>query len=627
MRSLLLGTRKGWLSILAIAIVPLLYSGAYLSAYWNPYGHLSRLPIDIVNQDKGAHGEHLGADVARRLPRGWDIRKATTAEAARQLKNGTADLAITIPADYTEKILRHQTPAITFTVNPGSNYLNDLLMQKESVALTQQLNRALRSAASRDMAKSLHRASSGAQAMGLASHKLYHGAEMLNQDGQALHRAALSAAAGAQAIHTGSAELAQGSSSLASSLGTLSADTSEWAQGAGLAAANLERGQKTLQAATAQAAAAVGQISGDVAEIRSLLAISSPTPQQAAELASLQRQVAQDQAGLAQMDKGLASGPSEIGSPGGTALAALEQQTSQLAAGIKQAAGAASQVADSSQALAGRSGTLAAGIAAAAAEDGRYDRGVAGLKEPLEALGTDSEVLGHGLSRSSGVMEFMVQPVSGTFRQMAPASNYGKGLSPYFLALSLWVGALVVTVIVPGGIRKGFGLRQVTSLGIGLAQSAILAGGILLLLPLSPVHLWAFWGIMGGIAVTWWAVMRLLSEKLGDGGRLLGIVLLVVQLAGSAGTYPIQLSPALFGDIHPYLPMTWAIHLLRYAVSGAMPNRVGSNILWLALVAAVSWAATQFIPGRIPFNSPPLEAGLDESGPLAPVPLGSAPPA
>ena len=90
---------------------------------------------------------------------------------------------------------------------------------------------------------------------------------------------------------------------------------------------------------------------------------------------------------------------------------------------------------------------------------------------------------------------------------------------------------------------------------------------------------------MIAIAVTWWTVMRLLSEKLGDGGRLLGIVLLVVQLAGSAGTYPIQLSPPIFQAIHPYLPMTWAIHLLRYAISGALAARVGRNVLWLGLVA------------------------------------------
>jgi putative membrane protein len=213
-------------------------------------------------------------------------------------------------------------------------------------------------------------------------------------------------------------------------------------------------------------------------------------------------------------------------------------------------------------------------------------------------------------------MAFVDDPVNGALRQLGPSSNYGKGLSPYFLALSLWVGALVVTVIVPGGMRKGFGLRQGTSLAVSFAQSLILSGGILLLLPLTPVHPWAFWGIMAGITVAWWAVMRLLAEKLGDGGRLLGIVLLVVQLAGSAGTYPIQLSPKIFADIHPYLPMTWAIHLLRYAISGAMAARAGSNLLWLGLVAVIAWVLVQFIPGRIPFNSPPLEPGLDESGPM-----------
>ncbi len=627
MRSPLLSTRKGWISVAAIAIVPLLYSGAYLSAYWNPYGHLNRLPIDVINLDHGVHGENLGKEVVGHLPHGWDIRHTSQAQAVTQLKNGTADLEVVIPADYTRKILDHKTPVITYAVNPGTNYLNTLLMQKETVALTQELNSSLRHVISHDMQKSLASASQSAGQMSAAAGKLGRGVGVLTRNGSSLSEASGSAANGAQALGAGASTLAQGSSQLSSNLTVMAADTGKLTRSVVSAAAQLQSSASALHAASQQSGQLLAQINADLSQIGALMGQGPLTAAQQAEMQGDEQQVHGDQLALQKISRAMETGAAAGGSSGSAAsLEQLSASAKTLQAAMSQAAAAGASLAHGSASIGRHAATLTQGLHTLASQQKRYVQGVSELAAPLTTLHADLHTMGSGLKRASPVMTDVDQPVKGTLRQLGPSSNYGKGLSPYFLALSLWVGALVVTVIVPGGKRKGFGLRQGTSFFVGLAQSLILAGGILLLLPLDPVHPWAFWGIMAAIAIAWWAVMRLMAEKLGDGGRLLGIVLLVVQLAGSAGTYPIQLSPKFFGAIHPYLPMTWAIHLLRYAISGAMAPRVGHNLLWLGLVAVTSWAIVQFTPGRIPFNSPPLEAGLDESGPMDSL-SGPVPPA
>lgn len=186
--------------------------------------------------------------------------------------------------------------------------------------------------------------------------------------------------------------------------------------------------------------------------------------------------------------------------------------------------------------------------------------------------------------------------------------TYGEGLAPYFLSLSLWVGALVATVLVPGGPRQWLLLRQRVSLGLSLAQVALLGAGIFLLLPFRHTHVPIVIGALAAIGVTWWAVVRMLAEKLGDAGRIIAIALLVIQLAGSGGTYPMALSSSFFLRVHPYLPMTWAVDLLRYAISGSLAPEASTNLLRLLALMVATVLVTRLVPGHWRFDTPSLEA-------------------
>lgn len=188
-----------------------------------------------------------------------------------------------------------------------------------------------------------------------------------------------------------------------------------------------------------------------------------------------------------------------------------------------------------------------------------------------------------------------------------PVSRYGAGLAPYFLALSLWVGTLVATVIIPGGQRKTLTLRQRTSGGIQISQVVVLAGGVLVILPLHPVAPLAFWATLLLIGLTWWAIIRLLAEKLGDAGRIIAIALLVIQLGGSGGTYPMILSSGFFRAVHAYLPMSWAVSLLRYSLTYSLGPVAESDAIKLAAVMIICGLFTRVTRGHLRFETPLLE--------------------
>jgi len=90
---------------------------------------------------------------------------------------------------------------------------------------------------------------------------------------------------------------------------------------------------------------------------------------------------------------------------------------------------------------------------------------------------------------------------------------------------------------------------------------------------LAPIHPWATFGVLVSIAVAFMSIVYWLNLVFGKVGAFFSMILLVLQLGGSAGTYPIQLSNHFFQTIHPWLPMS-------YAVSGLRNTLMVGNSAW-----------------------------------------------
>ncbi|WP_221563187.1 YhgE/Pip domain-containing protein [Alkalihalobacillus sp. TS-13] len=191
---------------------------------------------------------------------------------------------------------------------------------------------------------------------------------------------------------------------------------------------------------------------------------------------------------------------------------------------------------------------------------------------------------------------FFAEPVTLTKTELFPVSNYGTGMTPFYSVLAIWVGALLLISLleVDGQSLKEYTSRQryfgklLTFLTINLCQTLVITIGDLYVVDVGIGH--PGWFILFGlfISLIFTTIVYTLVSIFGDLGKALAIVLLVLQIAGSGGTYPVVLLPEFFQMINPFLPFTYAIDLVREALAGIVWKRVTHDVVALAIFGSIA---------------------------------------
>ena len=183
----------------------------------------------------------------------------------------------------------------------------------------------------------------------------------------------------------------------------------------------------------------------------------------------------------------------------------------------------------------------------------------------------------------------IANPVKSEMVEKGNVPNYGYALSPYVLSLSLFVGAIVLNVIYP--IRKTFSeqesairwwLSKASVAGVAaFMQATILMLVMVFFLGLTPEHPVHFIGAIYLTSFAYMSIVSLLVIVLDNPGRFLAMILLVLQLGSSEGTFPIQTANGFFQAINPLVPMTYSIRALRQAISGGLDNAFYGGSMWV----------------------------------------------
>lgn len=183
----------------------------------------------------------------------------------------------------------------------------------------------------------------------------------------------------------------------------------------------------------------------------------------------------------------------------------------------------------------------------------------------------------------------IANPVKSEMTEKGNVPNYGYALSPYVLSLSLFVGAIILNVIYP--IRKTFSeqesairwwLSKASVAGVAaFMQATILMLVMVFFLGLTPEHPAHFIGAIYLTSFAYMSIVSLLVIVLDNPGRFLAMVLLVLQLGSSEGTFPIQTANGFFQAINPLVPMTYSIRALRQAISGGLDNAFYGGSMWV----------------------------------------------
>lgn len=189
---------------------------------------------------------------------------------------------------------------------------------------------------------------------------------------------------------------------------------------------------------------------------------------------------------------------------------------------------------------------------------------------------------------------FFEEPIVLNEKKLFPIANYGTGMTPFYTVLAIWVGCLLLISLLATDVnleiiskREMYYGRLLTFSAIGILQAIIVTVGDIVLL--SVVIKNPYWFVLFGflISFVFMSIVYTLVSVFGDVGKAFAIVMLVLQIAGSGGTYPVVLLPKFFQVINPFLPFTYAVSLMREAVGGMVVQRVIQDILFLLLTGIV----------------------------------------
>ncbi|MCM3531847.1 YhgE/Pip domain-containing protein [Cytobacillus oceanisediminis] len=239
-------------------------------------------------------------------------------------------------------------------------------------------------------------------------------------------------------------------------------------------------------------------------------------------------------------------------------------------------------------------------------------KGETDINEIIELLQNDPEA-------EKGFFE---EPVQLNKNSLFPIQNYGTGMTPFYTVLAIWVGALLLISLLATDVHhhEEFTGKQIyfgkllTFLSIGFAQTLVVTIGNILILGVDAAE--PVWFILFGLisSLVFILIVYTLVSVFGDVGKAMAIVLLVLQIAGAGGTYPTALLPEFFQTIHPFLPFSYAIDLMREAVGGIVWERVYRDLLVLTLFGFIALLIGTFLKEPLSRKTKALMKKSKESG-------------
>ncbi|WP_058301049.1 YhgE/Pip domain-containing protein [Gorillibacterium timonense] len=227
------------------------------------------------------------------------------------------------------------------------------------------------------------------------------------------------------------------------------------------------------------------------------------------------------------------------------------------------------------------------------------------LTEGINKLNSGSSELASELGEGAGRLqqvntnkanaEMIANPLNPVHTEYSKVPNYGHALAPYVLILGLFVGAIAFNLVFPltspAGSRASGLSWWFSKFSVGVLQatfSALVMNVIMLYgMGLQVDHLASFVLLSVLASITFMFLVMLLNVAFGNFGRLLSMLLLVVQLGASGGMMPMELSNSLFNALHRWLPMTYAVEGTREAMSSSMAASQYSNSVLMLIVFMV----------------------------------------
>ena len=566
--------------LIGIIIIPSLYALLNIQACWDPYGNTGDVPFAIANLDEGASFNDKDINVGKELVK--DLKKndkfewtfVSEDDLRKGVYNGTYYAGIVIPKNLSENIVsitgdNPQQAKLEYIVNMKTNPVATKLTDSGANAVYTSLN-----------AKIVEIIDIAAyQKLGELQAGLAEGAQKLANGGKQLQAGSAKVQAGASQVKSGESQVKDGASQVKSGASSLNDGASQLKQGSDQlsdGASQVEKGSEELSAAVDPSLIPDGPIK-DYAEGNVKLADGSSQ--------------------VAAGGKQLANGANQLANGG-----------SQLADGANQVAEGSSKLAEGSVSLASGATLLSNGatnaLFAASSSLGSTANTLGGI------TGIDEDTLG----------DYFLSPVELERNELFSVNSYGSDVSPFYLVLSMWVGAVITCVMMNPGTSQGtkyspfemyFG-KLLTYIIMSILQACVTIIGCYLLgiQILNPILFIASCIL---VSMIFMILIYSIISAIGTVGKAIGVVLLVLQISATGGIYPIQIMHPFFRALYPYMPMTYGITLVREAQLGTVWSNYIPALAILLAIGFVTIIAAVIIKEKLDKPSHYFEEKLEES--------------
>lgn len=523
--------------LIAIIILPSLYALINIQACWDPYEKTDNVQFAIANLDEGATYEgnklNIGNELVKELKNNtkFDWTFVTEDKLREGVKTGDYYAGIIIPKNLSENVISitgddPKQAKLDYIVNIKSNPVASRLTDAAANSVYTKLNAKIVEIINLAAFEKL-----GELQDGLAS-----GAGQLSSGGSQLQAGSSQISSGANQVSSGATQVQNGSDTIKQH----SNEINDAADKASSASEEIQTGSEEIQGAMDSSLLPDGPTKQFEESNIQLANSSSALAKGSAELAEKSSELADGSADLADGSVELAEGA--------TSLAAGAQLLSESAAGaLYSAAGALGASADSLSAI----------------------------------TGINESQLG----------DYLFSPVKLDRHELFPVPDYGSSVSPFYIVLSMWVGALITCVLIEPKSSVGtpyspfemYAGKLLIYLVLSILQACVtIIGAHILGIYVYDYPLFIFSSIL--ISVVFMVLIYSIISAIGTVGKGIAVVLLVFQISGTGGIYPIEIMPGLFQALHPYLPMTYGITLIREAQLGVVwANYLPALIILLAI--------------------------------------------
>lgn len=223
------------------------------------------------------------------------------------------------------------------------------------------------------------------------------------------------------------------------------------------------------------------------------------------------------------------------------------------------------------------------------------------LSKSLRALSGDeqyNEMMDLLKNDPTLMASFMASPVSMETKAVYPIETYGSAMAPFYTVLAIWVGALILVALIHVKVapvenlkvrpwQAYFG-RYITFFLIGQAQTAITVLGDLFYVDIQCPHPFLFWLASAASSFVFTLLIYSLTVAMGNVGEAVAVIVMVIQVAGAGGTFPIEVLPEVYQMIYKFLPFTYCMNALRECVGGVYKNDYWMDLRALGIYILIS---------------------------------------